>query len=176
MSLCFWAFRRAFFLRVGACAGQRAHDRDPKAKCAQGSGTRSPETIGKMRFPKSQPSPPFFSLQGTGWAGRLTYMIGISLHLFKNCQDVTASTRGLVAMTSAYHAEGRQLDPGRVYLLGLCCPHCHRPLSLNAHWATRIQNYTRPGSNWRPSACEADVLATKPRELVTICQGTLIED
>ena len=81
MSLCFWAFRRAFFLRVGACAGQRAHDRDPKAKCAQGSGTRSPETIGKMRFPKSQPSPPTFSLQGTGWAGRLAYMIGIQLHL-----------------------------------------------------------------------------------------------
>ena len=25
------------------------------------------------------------------------------------------STRGLVAMTSARHAEGRQLDPGRVY-------------------------------------------------------------
>ena len=101
MSLCFWAFRRAFFLRVGACAGQRAHDRDPTAKCAQGSGTRSPETIGKMRFSRSQPSPPTFSLQGTGWAGRLTYMIGISRHFCENRQDLTASTRGLVAMTSA---------------------------------------------------------------------------
>ena len=27
------------------------------------------------------------------------------------------STRGLVAMTSAQHAEGRQFDPGRVYAL-----------------------------------------------------------
>ena len=28
-------------------------------------------------------------------------------------------TRGLVAMTSAQHAEGRQFDPGRVYLAAL---------------------------------------------------------
>ena len=28
----------------------------------------------------------------------------------------THSTHGLVAMTSAYHAEGRQFDPGWVYL------------------------------------------------------------
>ena len=26
--------------------------------------------------------------------------------------------------------------------------------------------YTRPGSNWRPSACYADVIATRPRVLV----------
>ena len=25
--------------------------------------------------------------------------------------------------------------------------------------------YTRPGSNWRPSACEADVIATRPQVL-----------
>ena len=32
------------------------------------------------------------------------------------CFDLEAeSTHGLVAMTSAYHAEGRQLDPGWVY-------------------------------------------------------------
>ena len=27
--------------------------------------------------------------------------------------------------------------------------------------------YTWPGSNWRPSACEADVIATRPQVLVT---------
>ena len=37
-------------------------------------------------------------------------------------------------------------------------------------WGTRhsdktkpCRNYTRPGSNWRPSACEADVIATRPQ-------------
>ena len=57
------------------------------------------------------------------------------------------STCGLVAMTSASHAEGRQFDPGQVYFtLG------------------RVrENYTWPGSNWRPSACEADVIATRPQ-------------
>ena len=28
--------------------------------------------------------------------------------------------------------------------------------------AREKQIYTRPGSNWRPSACEADVIATRP--------------
>ena len=28
---------------------------------------------------------------------------------------IVTSTRGLVAMTSASHAEGRQFDPGQVY-------------------------------------------------------------
>ena len=71
MSLCFWAFRRAFFFARRGLVGQRARDRDPKAKCAQGSGTRSPGTIGKMRFPKSQPSPPTFIPPGH-WMGRAT--------------------------------------------------------------------------------------------------------
>ena len=26
-----------------------------------------------------------------------------------------------------------------------------------------VQKYTWPGSNWRPSACEADVIATRPQ-------------
>ena len=58
-------------------------------------------------------------------------------------------TCGLVAMTSASHAEGRQFDPGQVYFtLG------------------RVrENYTWPGSNWRPSACWADVIATRPQVL-----------
>jgi hypothetical protein len=30
------------------------------------------------------------------------------------------------------------------------------------------KNYTRPGSNWRPSACAADVVATRPLVPVTI--------
>ena len=28
---------------------------------------------------------------------------------------------------------------------------------------TRLLKYTWPGSNWRPSACEADVIATRPQ-------------
>ena len=31
-----------------------------------------------------------------------------------------SSTHGLVAMTSAQHAEGRQFDPGWVYLFDAC--------------------------------------------------------
>jgi hypothetical protein len=30
--------------------------------------------------------------------------------------------------------------------------------------------YTWPGSNWRPSACEADVIATRPQVLELFCQ------
>ena len=29
-----------------------------------------------------------------------------------------------------------------------------------------LSNYTRPGLNWRPSACEADIMATQPLVLV----------
>ena len=35
------------------------------------------------------------------------------------CKQEIRCTRGLVAMTSAQHAEGRQFDPGRVYLAAL---------------------------------------------------------
>ena len=39
---------------------------------------------------------------------------------FSMCRGIARATlnrtRGLVAMTSAQHAEGRQFDPGRVYL------------------------------------------------------------
>ena len=38
------------------------------------------------------------------------------------CAAVARSTCGLVAMTSASHAEGRQLDPGQVYYLALSTP------------------------------------------------------
>ena len=43
---------------------------------------------------------------------------------------VLTSTCGLVAMTSASHAEGRQFDPGLVYLR-LCLPRhtCHMHLA-----------------------------------------------
>ena len=37
------------------------------------------------------------------------------------------------------------------------------------------KSYTWPGLNWRPSACEADVIATRPRVLVTMRQSTLIQ-
>ena len=33
---------------------------------------------------------------------------------------------------------------------------------LNANNNEDAPKYTRPGSNWRPSACEADVIATRP--------------
>ena len=36
---------------------------------------------------------------------------------------LVTSTHGLVAMTSASHAEGRQFDPGWVYITYLCIRH-----------------------------------------------------
>jgi hypothetical protein len=39
--------------------------------------------------------------------------------------------------------------------------------SSKLHGANRLRlaKYTWPGSNWRPSACEADVIATRPQVL-----------
>ena len=37
----------------------------------------------------------------------------------------------------------------------------------------RMQKYTWPGSNWRPSACEADVIATRPQVPVQSGAGGL---
>ena len=37
------------------------------------------------------------------------------------------------------------------------------PWQLFEEWAAA--KYTWPGSNWRPSACEADVIATRPQVL-----------
>ena len=34
-----------------------------------------------------------------------------------------------------------------------------------ARCTTLLSTYTWPGSNWRPSACEADVIATRPQVL-----------
>ena len=75
--------------------------------------------------------------------------------------ETRISTHGLVAMTSAQHAEGRQLDPGWVY----------SATSLTSSRTRRdncMLQYTQPGSNWRPSACEADVIATRPWVLLPI--------
>ena len=36
--------------------------------------------------------------------------------------------------------------------------------------SAKHQKYTWPGSNWRPSACEVDVIAAKPHMLKHICQ------
>ena len=47
------------------------------------------------------------------------------------CVFVRTRTCGLVAMTSASHAEGPQFDPGQVYL-----------------GAIAVVTYTSPGSNW----------------------------
>ena len=50
------------------------------------------------------------------------------------------STHGLVAMTSALHAEGRQF--------------CNMQLSLRVRELVKdVAEYTQPGSSWRPSAC-----------------------
>ena len=38
--------------------------------------------------------------------------------------------------------------------------------AVKAQWLCTC--YTWPGSNWRPSACEADVIATRPQVLVTV--------
>ena len=48
------------------------------------------------------------------------------------------STHGLVAMTSASHAEGRQFDPGWVYLC-VCSARHKCQARMRAHWQT-----TRP--------------------------------
>ena len=37
------------------------------------------------------------------------------------------------------------------------------------HARHMVKAYTWPGSNWRPSACEADVIATRPQVLLTPC-------
>ena len=50
-------------------------------------------------------------------------------------------------MTSAQHAEGRQFEPGWVY---------------RAVYQSTPTRYIEAESNWRPSACEADVIATRP--------------
>ena len=55
------------------------------------------------------------------------------------------------------------------------CGHCPEHRQQGWPRAAQLPAYTRPGSNWRPSACEADVIATRPRVLVTICQSTLIQ-
>ena len=42
------------------------------------------------------------------------------------------------------------------------------------YWQARVWAvYTWPGSNWRPSACEADVIATRPQVLVLILKTKL---
>ena len=57
--------------------------------------------------------------------------------------ETRISTHGLVAMTSAQHAEGRQLDPGWVY----------SATSLTSSRTRRdncMLQYTQPGLNWQP--------------------------
>ena len=52
-------------------------------------------------------------------------------------------------------------------------------LARNAHSEialTRVKQkreYTWPGSNWRPSACEADVIATRPQVLLPLVAPAL---
>ena len=39
-------------------------------------------------------------------------------------------------------------------------------INLVMHYTNANPTYTWPGSNWRPSACMADVIATRPQVLV----------
>ena len=45
------------------------------------------------------------------------------------------------------------------------------PLKRWGHEDVWKESYTWPGSNWRPSACEADVIATRPQVLLA-CSRT----
>ena len=44
--------------------------------------------------------------------------------------------------------------------------HADQPFAMDQR---HVVEYTWPGSNWRPSACEADVIATRPQVLLTHC-------
>ena len=50
---------------------------------------------------------------------------------------------------------GRRLATGGAVLVSFGCRCLLAP--------PRVESYTWPGSNWRPSACEADVIATRPQ-------------
>ena len=51
-------------------------------------------------------------------------------------------------------------------------------INLVMHYTNANPTYTWPGSKWRPSACEADVIATRPQVLVTnkIAQTIVVLD
>ena len=50
-------------------------------------------------------------------------------------------------------------------------PAARRETEVNICRQRAPQNYTWPGSNWRPSACEADVIATRPQVLCASTQN-----
>ena len=68
-------------------------------------------------------------------------------------QGTIASTCGLVAMTSASHAEGRQFDPGQVYLEKKCykwVPHGNHGVIFNAADENNIRETCASASNLEP--------------------------
>ena len=79
----------------------------------------------------------------------------------------------LVVRTSRCGRDNPGSTPGAVTSAALWCGHI-----------VPTSTYTWPGSNWRPSACEADVIATRPQVLLAspmctrlnsrrmICRGT----
>ena len=80
------------------------------------------------------------------------------------------STHGLVAMTSASHAEGRQFDSG---WFDSGWVYCNMQLSLRVRELVKdVAEYTQPGSSWQPSACWADVIATRPWVLMRVSNTT----
>ena len=70
------------------------------------------------------------------------------------CAAVARSTCGLVAMTSASHAEGRQLDPGQVYYLALSTPlqACAPSIGQGGARPRGLAGLARPRGLTRPAA------------------------
>ena len=42
--------------------------------------------------------------------------------------------------------------------------------TTGTNWHPVGMDYTWPGSSWRPSACEADIIATRPQVLLVQCR------
>ena len=58
-------------------------------------------------------------------------------------------------------------EPGTQSLVSRCFAN---PKQKNVSVCLPRKEYTWPGSNWRPSACEADVIATRPQVLdIMLC-------
>ena len=116
------------------------------------------------------------------WKGIQTLRLGAAA---SRCpaQDIMASTKGLrvrnspictlsqngygagsaLAATTGLGVRGKVQKP-----LSLRSPSTRLHSSMPT-WAVAVgsdMQYTWPGSNWRPSACEADVIATRPQVLL----------
>ena len=71
----------------------------------------------------------------------------------------------LVVRTSRCGRDNPGSTPGAVILNGTAPADLRIPC-CRLRCNDRQSTYTWPGSNWRPSACEADVIATRPQVLL----------